>query len=270
MLNELDLVKGSGPRVYIVLAGRLHWVQDPESLGYVGGWGRVQVLPDAVLAATPEDPQPLPLLHEGTIVRAPDADPVYLLRGQAKHWVQCPQDLAELNGAVQPLAGPVIANIPDAAPISRGVHVQAEADIDGTGHLMRSIANLHADGTQVQVDTTTWCTNWVIGFTGGAVLLALDASGRVIGASELHPFGIDAVSVFWKPHSRSDHWTWDVPAGTADLKILHQSAERNRFAEQFAAVKQALDQAAAVYQYLTEFCRQHPELCALISRTVAV
>jgi hypothetical protein len=30
-----------------------------------------------------------------------------------------------------------------------------------------------------------------------------------------------------------------------------------------------LDQAAAVYQYLTEFCQQHPELCTLISRTVA-
>lgn len=76
-------------RVYLVAAGRRHWVPDPTTAALLdvgpGSW--TDVRPEQ-LVPIPED-QPIPALREGSLIREPSGT-IYVIRSGRREWIPSP------------------------------------------------------------------------------------------------------------------------------------------------------------------------------------
>jgi hypothetical protein len=99
----------------------------------------------------------------------------------------------------------------------------------GTFH-MESEATLHLTSGKLDVNTKTWDTDPVVGFTGAVQVGVWDSGGSLLWTSAIHTFGVDSPSVAAlsfgsKQSSREDQWSETAPAGilsqAVKLEIRH-------------------------------------------------
>ncbi len=105
-------------RVYLVGAGRRHWVPDPTTAAILdigpGTW--TDVRPEQ-LAPIPEGPA-IPALREGSLIREPSG-PIYVIRNGRREWIPSPAAFAAGGyqwGAVIDVLAFVAARIPAVLP----------------------------------------------------------------------------------------------------------------------------------------------------------
>lgn len=102
----------------------------------------------------------------------------------------------------------------------------------GDGKRMETTVYLTSQG-QLHVETHTWTSNWVVGFTGGVVVSLLDATDTVVTATDVHTFGVDAKSIFWARSSRTDYfdqWISPEDLGRTERIVIWQAhTPRDRF-----------------------------------------
>jgi hypothetical protein len=78
------------PEVYFVQGGKRHYIPDPATLESRWSWGQVQNLPpDAVNAVPLGDAVP----REGTLIRGPQTQEVYVVQGGKRHHIPNPATL---------------------------------------------------------------------------------------------------------------------------------------------------------------------------------
>ena len=105
-------------RVYLVGAGRRHWVPDPTTAAILGvdpgTW--TDVRPEQ-LAPIPEG-SPIPALREGSLIRDPSG-PIYVIRNGRREWIPSPAAFAAGGyqwGAVINVPAFVVARLPAVLP----------------------------------------------------------------------------------------------------------------------------------------------------------
>ena len=105
-------------RVYLVAAGRRHWVPDPTTAAILGinpgAW--TDVRPEQ-LAPIPEG-SAIPALHEGSLIREPSGA-IYVIRNGRREWIPSPAAFAAGGyqwGAVINVPAFVVARIPAVLP----------------------------------------------------------------------------------------------------------------------------------------------------------
>ncbi len=105
-------------RVYLVAAGKRHWVPDPTTAALLevnpGTW--TDVRPEQ-LAPIPEGPA-IPALHEGSLIREPSGA-IYAIRNGRREWIPSPAAFAAGGyqwGAVINVPAFVVARIPALLP----------------------------------------------------------------------------------------------------------------------------------------------------------
>lgn len=110
-------------------------------------------------------------------------------------------------------------------------------DMDA-GHFMQTEGALRANGT-IEASTHIFTVTLFGGFTGATQLLFVDADGIVIGASEIHTFGVDGRWI--GTSERTVPWTEvvdpNVVARTAEIQVLQY------WAPKWGAVKNIVDRA---------------------------
>ncbi len=74
-ITDGTVVKGSGPKVYVLKVGQRDWIPDPETLQQYGGWNAVISMSDQDLNALPEG-LAIPSVHTIPIVSADQEDTV--------------------------------------------------------------------------------------------------------------------------------------------------------------------------------------------------
>lgn len=102
---------------------------------------------------------------------------------------------------------------------------------------------------QLDVTTRTRTAVKLAGFTGGVFVLLKDASGRVIGVSDLRQFGVDGKLI--GRYDRTDFWQErfdpQVAAATTEIQIIQQQAPKNRIPAIVSQINQLKQQACQVY-----------------------
>lgn len=124
-------VKGSGPEVYTVHAGRRHWVPNATCLAALGGDpATVQVVPDAELLATPEGAPAL--CHGRSFIRFTSGPVVYMAVGNTLRPFATPECAFE-HGLPRDLSGVINVDARYAREFAIGRAVCAETQGPGTG-----------------------------------------------------------------------------------------------------------------------------------------
>ena len=105
-------------RVYLVGAGRRHWVPDPTTAAIldIGPQTWTDVRPEQ-LAPIPEA-SPIPALREGSLIRDPSG-PIYVIRNARREWIPSPAAFAAGGyqwGAVIDVPAFAVARIPAVLP----------------------------------------------------------------------------------------------------------------------------------------------------------
>ncbi len=276
-MADNDMYQGDQSNVvYVEQAGQRRWVLDPQTLEQtLGGWANVQVRPQTTVDAIPAgDTWPSVLsgntIRDGYLVAEYQQPEIDVIVGARRCRIPDPETFSA-NGFDWRNVGRISSqqwnNIPvgPALQVHHPIHVDSpEFDVGSGlagGHFMQTVADVPEGSSTLHCTTRTWCTNWVVGFTGGVVVSFLNDKSEIIGSTDVQAFGIDALGVFWKPSSRTDSWTWPVPSGTAAIKIFHKWAPRDRWDEIMAEVEDFLRKAAEVFQRASDFCRDHPDLC---------
>jgi hypothetical protein len=131
---------------------------------------------------------------------------------------------------------------------------QTDYDLGQGIHMTTSVRVSRTYG-RIDGHTRTWTTWWGVGGHGAVGLYLLDASGNVIGASNAHIYGVDAKSVFWGRHDRTDDWTDTVPAEissrTSSVIISHTSTTVDNFQH---ILDDAKKKGCAIFQVLGKDC----------------
>lgn len=99
----------------------------------------------------------------------------------------------------------------------------------GTAKHMETVVTL-TEGGQLNAQTTTWTTWKAKGFTGGVIVVALDAKENILHQSQIHSFGVDGE---WIGRSRrTDLWQETMDPSKLNnvkyLKVLHFHHGKNR------------------------------------------
>src|SRR5437773_9897596 len=114
------LVKSnSNPRVYVIETGQRHWIPDPYTLEFYGGWPAVNIVSESDLNAIPEGarkPSRVPRT-DGVLLKG-TGPKVYVMDQGQKRWVPDPPTLVTLGGwsKVINIADQDLNTIPDGAP----------------------------------------------------------------------------------------------------------------------------------------------------------
>jgi hypothetical protein len=106
---------------------------------------------------------------------------------------------------------------------------------------MRGEAYLTRDG-QLRADITTWSTSWLLGFTGGAMVLVIDGDDNVIYSWLTHPLGVDATSIFWSRSSRTDHPTQQINPNLAQRATRIRIAFSHMGVNRWDRIRQQIDE----------------------------
>ena len=210
-MADNDLYRGDRSNVvYIEQSGQKRWVLDPETLDQtLGGGAGVQVRAQADVDAIPAG-DTWPSVISGTSLRdgyliSSTASPEIDVMAQARRcWVPDPATFTA-NGFDWRNVGQISANqwnsIPAGPPVqvSHPIHVETP-DVDvgsglAGGHFMQTIADVPQDSNTLFCTTRTWCTNWVVGFTGAVAVIFLSANQNIIGSTDVQPFGVDALGI---------------------------------------------------------------------------
>jgi len=91
-LPRLDLIKGSGPEVFVLERGTRHWIPDVETFNYLNfKWGNIKTYSDAILEDYPQgnnwsSNEDYP---DGTLLRGSDGK-VYLIELNKRRWIPSP------------------------------------------------------------------------------------------------------------------------------------------------------------------------------------
>jgi len=116
------------------------------------------------------------------------------------------------------------------------IYGEQQTDL-GQGHYMETQAYLDTGTGQITAFVHTWCTNWVIGFTGAMGLIVFDRDDNLL-KTEIEvewPLGVDARGVFWNPSSRTDEVHRQIdPAIAAQVRkilIVHSHRGKDRSQE---------------------------------------
>jgi hypothetical protein len=116
---------------------------------------------------------------------------------------------------------------------------------------MRTSATYFPGDHRVVATTRTWNAVKLTGFTGGVQLVFLNADGRVIGASDMHTFGVDGTWI--GRYDRTDYWEEQIDAPWAaeavEVRAVHSHAGRVRLQE---IVQQAVDAVRPILDLLGE------------------
>ena len=110
---DRSLIKGSGPRTYIVAAGKACWIPSAETFNAMGlDWNAIRTISDADLNRIPKSP----LLLKGT---GPE---VYLVEGASRQRIPTADIFAAMGldlGAILEIGNAQLRAIPEGAPIDR-------------------------------------------------------------------------------------------------------------------------------------------------------
>ena len=141
-------------RVYLVAAGRRHWVPDPTTAAILGirpgTW--TDVRPEQ-LAPIPEGPA-IPALREGSLIREPSGT-IYVIRNGRREWIPSPAAFAAGGyqwGAVINVPAFVVARIPAVLPEGTLVRATGGSKIyeieDGKRHWISTLELFVSRGFQ--------------------------------------------------------------------------------------------------------------------------
>ena len=99
----------------------------------------------------------------------------------------------------------------------------------GDHRRMASEVKLSNNG-RLDVSTKTWTDKKNKGFTGGVSIFFLDRDGNVLGASNVHPYGVNGKNLPG-PSKRTDRWNMNIPssilAKISKLEIKHDHTPKN-------------------------------------------
>ncbi|RZS87072.1 hypothetical protein EV189_2494 [Motilibacter rhizosphaerae] len=142
-----------------------------------------------------------------------------------------------------PTPSPTASAAPALQPIlTRGPQTDW-IDGDSDQVMTTSVTWVRSTGT---FTATTRITNhaYASGFTGGVVVLAVDAAGRTVGSTQPQQWGVDCNAFYCSgPTDRTLAWSGQltgVPATAASLTIVQWHWGKNRFLGDFAAITDRL------------------------------
>jgi hypothetical protein len=276
-MADNDVYRGDQSNVvYVEQAGQRRWVLDGETLTQtLGGWSKVQVRPQAEVDAIPAgDTWPSVrtgnTIPDGYLIAEYQKPEIDVLVNTRRCWIPDPETF-DANGFDWRNVGQISTHQWNGIPVGPAlrahhpIQVASPAFDVGSGltggHFMQTVAYVPEGSSTLYCTTRTWCTNWVVGFTGGVVVSFLNDKSEIIGSTGIQAFGVDALLVVLKAHDRTDAWTWPVPTGTTAIKVFHKWAPRDRWNEIMAEMEDFLRKAAEAYERAAQFCRDHPDLC---------
>ncbi|MFH1671397.1 MAG: hypothetical protein ABH889_01300, partial [Candidatus Portnoybacteria bacterium] len=92
-LPKADLIKGSGPEVYLLELGTKHWIPDIKTFNdFKYSWSNIKSVSDSVLNSYPtgEDLNRYYDYPDGSLIRG-SGQKVYLIELGKKRWIPSPQ-----------------------------------------------------------------------------------------------------------------------------------------------------------------------------------
>jgi len=102
-----------------------------------------------------------------------------------------------------------------------GVVIDLDSDL-GANHYMATRGVLTGGG-HIDATTRTRTLTWLGGFRGGVQILVNDANDIIIGATQIHTFGVDGTAI--GRSDRTDYWSEDLDpqlaARTTGIHVLH-------------------------------------------------
>jgi hypothetical protein len=135
-------------------------------------------------------------------------------------------------------------------------------DVTGWGAFMETQAWLDQDNGHIEAWTPTWSKNWALGFHGSEGLVVLGEGDRPLGhITEVHTWGVDALSVFWKRSSHTEPWSHDIDPGLAKKVTKMVIIQTHNPKPQLENIHRDVSQYTKT---IAQFCTANPQLCTAV------
>jgi hypothetical protein len=194
---------------------------------------------------------------DGTVVQGSGSD-IYVIEAGRRRRIPDPPTFIARGYSwndITHIADHALKTLPLGEPLpSLMIPYATKQDSLGNDQHMATFVTLSSATNRIEVVTQMWTHNFWIGFTGGVIVLLVDAAGKVIGYTQTQVFEVDGLVVVNKPSARTDYWAENLPANlvaqTSDLAVVHKTAPPDRLAAVFAqvehSIREAVEQAKAI------------------------
>ena len=276
--NRTNVRQHDRPEVWQIRDGARHWIPDTETLGTLGGWGSVTVLPAGEVVENPMGAMVQSVIHpykwdDGSLIAAWPDPHVYAMTGGTRRWITSPDVMAQRGydwSSIQPISSVEMNAIPEGPPDWGNVPpaqlvVHTGRQFLGAGHYMETNAMFTRATGETTGGTTTETVTWFGGYHG-AVYAVLTGQYDIPvpgGQSPVYRYGVDGTAI--GTSKRFDGWSFTLdPTRTAavnNLHIFHIWAP-----DQFQAI---LDNWVAAGKSVAELAKDVAAIAAVVAAVAA-